>query len=117
HRRHVPGPADAQHADARRRRRAVPRQGRRAQLRPRDAHQVAPRDSRRPALYSPGHAQGAGDAPSGPPTRMLRRRRIVLGASLAALAGAVVLFAAIAWVIWTESVDSEEAYAGGLAEV
>jgi sensor c-di-GMP phosphodiesterase-like protein len=48
---------------------------------------------------------------------MLRRRRIVATASLAALAGAAVLFAAIAYVIWTESVDSEEAYAGGLAQV
>jgi sensor c-di-GMP phosphodiesterase-like protein len=48
---------------------------------------------------------------------MQRRRRILAAASLAALLGVAVLFAAIAWVVWTESVDSEEAYAGGLARV
>jgi sensor c-di-GMP phosphodiesterase-like protein len=47
---------------------------------------------------------------------MLRRRRILAGSLLAALAGVALLFAAIGWVIWNESVDSEEAYAGGLAK-
>jgi sensor c-di-GMP phosphodiesterase-like protein len=47
---------------------------------------------------------------------VLRRGRIVFGSALAALAGVALLFAGIGWVIWSESVDAEEAYAGGLAQ-
>jgi sensor c-di-GMP phosphodiesterase-like protein len=46
---------------------------------------------------------------------MLRRRRILVEALLAALVGIALLFGSVAWFLWTESVSSEEAYAGGLA--
>jgi sensor c-di-GMP phosphodiesterase-like protein len=44
-----------------------------------------------------------------------RRSKIILAAALALLAGVTILFAATTWVLWNESVTSEEAYAGGLA--
>jgi sensor c-di-GMP phosphodiesterase-like protein len=46
---------------------------------------------------------------------MLRRARIVVESSLAALVGVALLLAMIVWLVWRESVDAEEAYAGGLA--
>jgi sensor c-di-GMP phosphodiesterase-like protein len=46
---------------------------------------------------------------------MLRRRRILAEALLAALVGVALLFGSVAWLLWNESVTSEEAYAGGLA--
>src|SRR5450432_2842330 len=46
---------------------------------------------------------------------MRRRGKIILTSALAALAGIAVLFASIAWVLWRESVASEEAYARNLA--
>ena len=46
---------------------------------------------------------------------MRRRGKIVFGSALAALVGVAVLFASIVWVLWKESVASEEAYSGGLA--
>jgi sensor c-di-GMP phosphodiesterase-like protein len=46
---------------------------------------------------------------------MYRREKIMFGSTLAALAGAALLLASIVWILWKESVASEEAYAGGLA--
>ena len=46
---------------------------------------------------------------------MQRREKILFGSTLAALGGAVLLFASIVWLLWRESVASEEAYSGGLA--
>lgn len=46
---------------------------------------------------------------------MHRRGKILFGSALAALLGVAALFAAILWVLWNQSVASEEAYAGGLA--
>ena len=46
---------------------------------------------------------------------MQRRRKIVFGSALVALAGVAVLFAAMAWLLWRDSVASEVAYSGGLA--
>ncbi len=47
---------------------------------------------------------------------MHRRVLVLLGATLAALVGAALLFTLIAWLLWKQSAASEEAYAGGLAE-
>ncbi|KFN41028.1 EAL domain-containing protein [Arenimonas oryziterrae] len=47
---------------------------------------------------------------------MLRRRRIMFGSALAALVGVALLFGSIVWFLWNESVNAEEANAGGLAD-
>lgn len=47
---------------------------------------------------------------------MQRRDKLLLGISLAAVAGGVALFAATAWFIWNESVVAEEEHVGELAE-
>lgn len=46
---------------------------------------------------------------------MRRREKVMLGSSVLALIGVAVLFLASMWLLWNESVESEEAYAGGLA--
>jgi sensor c-di-GMP phosphodiesterase-like protein len=46
---------------------------------------------------------------------MQRREKILFGSTIAALAGAAFLFASIVWLLWKESVASEENYADGLA--
>ncbi|MDR3389355.1 MAG: EAL domain-containing protein [Rudaea sp.] len=46
---------------------------------------------------------------------MHRRGKIILTSALAALAGMAMLFASIAWVLWRESVASEEVYGRNLA--
>jgi sensor c-di-GMP phosphodiesterase-like protein len=46
---------------------------------------------------------------------MRRREKVLLSSALAALTGAALLFVSIVWVLWKESVASEEAYSGGLA--
>ncbi|MEO5624999.1 MAG: EAL domain-containing protein [Dokdonella sp.] len=46
---------------------------------------------------------------------MFRTRKILIFSTLVAIAGVVVLFVAVAALLWQESISSEEAYAGGLA--
>jgi sensor c-di-GMP phosphodiesterase-like protein len=46
---------------------------------------------------------------------MQRREKILFRSTLAALIGAALLFSAIVWVLWRESLASETDYAGGLA--
>jgi len=46
---------------------------------------------------------------------MRRRRRIVLGAAIAALLGIGVVFSSLLWLLWKESVANEAAESGGLA--
>jgi sensor c-di-GMP phosphodiesterase-like protein len=48
---------------------------------------------------------------------MMRRRKVLIGAFIAALLGVGLLFTAVVWFFWKQSVDSEETYAGGLAEM
>src|SRR3546814_1654144 len=47
---------------------------------------------------------------------MNRRFKVLLGTSLAALVGGVVLFVLLAWFLWNESVVAEEHRVGALAE-
>src|SRR3546814_6739481 len=47
---------------------------------------------------------------------MNRRFKVLLGTSLAALVGGVVLFVLLAWFLWNESVVAEEHHVGALAE-
>lgn len=46
---------------------------------------------------------------------MRRRDKVLFGSTLAALLGGAMLFAAIGWLVWRESVATETAYAGSLA--
>src|SRR5688572_13314028 len=46
---------------------------------------------------------------------MRRRDKVLFGSATAALVGGALLFAAIGWVVWRESVATETAYAGSLA--
>lgn len=46
---------------------------------------------------------------------MRRREKIMFGGAILALVGVAALFLASMWFLWNESVESEEAYAGGLA--
>ncbi len=46
---------------------------------------------------------------------MRRRQKVMLGGALLAFIGVTALFLASLWVLWNDSVESEEAYAGGLA--
>jgi len=46
---------------------------------------------------------------------MYRRGKIIFGAALAALLGIGVVFSATLWLLWRESVNADEVYAGGLA--
>lgn len=46
---------------------------------------------------------------------MRRREKVMFGGALLALIGVASLFLASMWFLWNESVESEEAYAGGLA--
>ena len=46
---------------------------------------------------------------------MRRRSKIILGATLAALAGVAALFAFTGWLLWRQSKAAEQAYADGLA--
>lgn len=46
---------------------------------------------------------------------MTRREKIMFFSTLAGLVGTALLFGSIAWILWQESMASEEAYAGGLA--
>ncbi len=46
---------------------------------------------------------------------MRRRDRVLTGAVIAALLGVTVLFTSFVWLFWRQSVQSEEAYEGGLA--
>lgn len=46
---------------------------------------------------------------------MRRREKIMFGGALLALVGVVVLLLSMMWLLWNDSVASEEAYAGGLA--
>ena len=46
---------------------------------------------------------------------MRRRDRVLFGSAIAALVGGALLFAAIGWLVWRESVATETSYAGSLA--
>jgi sensor c-di-GMP phosphodiesterase-like protein len=46
---------------------------------------------------------------------MLRREKVMIGAFAAGLLGVLGLFGSLVWVLWRESVASEDAYAGNLA--
>ena len=46
---------------------------------------------------------------------MRRRQKVMLGGALLAFIGVAALFLASLWLLWNDSVKSEEAYAGGLA--
>lgn len=46
---------------------------------------------------------------------MWRRERLLVGVSLAAFAGVVLLFGSVLWVLWRDSLATEEALVGGLA--
>lgn len=46
---------------------------------------------------------------------MRRRQKVMLGGALLAFIGVAALFLASLWLLWNDSVESEEAYAGGLA--
>ncbi len=46
---------------------------------------------------------------------MRRRDKVLFSSALVALAGIAMLFVAIGWFLWKESIASDEAYAGGLA--